>query len=422
MGILGWDRLGAETEARISDSIVNQRALPSPISLELQPTNRCNVDCFFCSARRYRNDEFIEWPRLEAQLRHAAAHGLRFIRLSGGGESLIYPKLRSLLDLMGELGLRLSDLTTNATPLAPYAEHIGAVGLDIASISMNEATEELYAQTMQSPARMYEKALEGIRALIAVRDNAAPDDRPYIQLKFMFHRRNFHTLPQMLALARELRADHVLINHLWGLKPGERLQPEEVAAAREILPGVIADDMTSGRPLLAFNLGPEGDLQQVADREISRHLTVGTTAAPARGCRTKYCLMGWYHTTVSATGLVYPCCNFVGLPGKDVGNLATQTLEEIWHGEPYEQFRREFRWMMVMKGQVNSSRKLHRYLEPGCIAENECPFAWGLASDPFYAELAERMDREVGTAERTAATVRQGLIATAQKSRRLLGV
>lgn len=51
-----------------------------------------------------------------------------------------------------------------------------------------------------------------------------------------------------------------------------------------------------------------------------------------------FCIYPWIHIHAYPTGDAYPCCHAEMRPGK-IGNCRTQTLEEIWNGEPMQRLR-----------------------------------------------------------------------------------
>ena len=51
-----------------------------------------------------------------------------------------------------------------------------------------------------------------------------------------------------------------------------------------------------------------------------------------------FCIYPWIHLHAYPTGEAYPCCHAEMKPGV-VGNCRTNTLEEIWHGEPMQRLR-----------------------------------------------------------------------------------
>jgi hypothetical protein len=167
--LCGWQHFTETQRAQIATGIAENRVLGGPYMLEVHPTNQCTVKCFFCYCEECRHGESLSWETLEGQLREGASHDVRFLRLSGGGESLLYPKINELLDLCGELDLRIVDLTTNATRLEPVAEKIVQVGLDFAMISLNEAEPDRYGRMMQVTPKTFEKAIRGVEALVRAR-------------------------------------------------------------------------------------------------------------------------------------------------------------------------------------------------------------------------------------------------------------
>ena len=53
-----------------------------------------------------------------------------------------------------------------------------------------------------------------------------------------------------------------------------------------------------------------------------------------------FCIYPWIHLHAYPTGEAYPCCHAEMKPGV-VGNCRTQTLEQIWNGEPMQQLRKD---------------------------------------------------------------------------------
>ena len=53
-----------------------------------------------------------------------------------------------------------------------------------------------------------------------------------------------------------------------------------------------------------------------------------------------FCIYPWIHLHAYPTGEAYPCCHAEMKPGV-VGNCRTQSLEEIWRGEPMQKLRQD---------------------------------------------------------------------------------
>ena len=60
--LFGWEHLTKDELERIAAGIAEGRVFGGPWMLELHPTHKCNVRCFFCSSRPYGRDEVLSWP------------------------------------------------------------------------------------------------------------------------------------------------------------------------------------------------------------------------------------------------------------------------------------------------------------------------------------------------------------------------
>lgn len=70
-----------------------------PVHVQLNPTNRCNKNCHFCSCKNRDKSaecDISEYRRLIPQL---YSHGCRAITITGGGEPLMHPHLDELIHL-----------------------------------------------------------------------------------------------------------------------------------------------------------------------------------------------------------------------------------------------------------------------------------------------------------------------------------
>jgi radical SAM protein with 4Fe4S-binding SPASM domain len=53
------------------------------------------------------------------------------------------------------------------------------------------------------------------------------------------------------------------------------------------------------------------------------------------------CTQPWEYVFIRATGDVAPCCALFGSDkGAVVGNLFRQPFDDVWHGDPFREFRR----------------------------------------------------------------------------------
>ena len=87
-----------------------KRGILRPISLQLAPTDKCNLDCDFCSVKN-RGDNELPFHRACIVLEDLQTMGLKTVELTGGGEPTMYKDMEALLWFIHELGLQAGFIT-----------------------------------------------------------------------------------------------------------------------------------------------------------------------------------------------------------------------------------------------------------------------------------------------------------------------
>jgi len=149
--------------------------LPAPKSVKIEISPRCNYRCGFCALRTREvqpkwDMDFDLFKRITREMREAGVEEIGVFYL---GESFMNPRL--LVDciryLKGELRMPYVFLTSNASMSFPEAvEECMKAGLDSLKWSVNAADEAQFEDIMGVSGRLFERALENIKAARAVRD------------------------------------------------------------------------------------------------------------------------------------------------------------------------------------------------------------------------------------------------------------
>lgn len=414
----GWQHLTDEDRKKFADGIVGGRTAGGPWHLELHPTNRCNVRCFFCINEFHRphgDHATLPWENLYGLLNQLADRDLKMIRLSGGGEPLIYPQIRELLDLMARRNIRIVDLNTNGTRLKDLAREILAVPTDLITVSLNEPTPERYEKTMQTPKERFWRVVKGIERLQA----AAPaTNRPQIRIQFFMHRDNWRELPRMYALGRELGADFIFIRTLLERPAEERIAAEHIPELKRLLTEVIEKDAGEGR--LVIDMSQESELHHFAFAEMAR-LGAGEATSVAEfntaDPRHEYCFMPWYTAVIGVEGAVYPCCLMMGRP---LGNILGQPWDEIWDGPEFRRLRQEIRELMLLRGEATHCGRLFKCLSPICLPKYGCQWTYRLCTPEFYESVSHRIERDSSPLDRMKTRIKHNAVHAARRVKKFL--
>ncbi|MEP6994182.1 MAG: radical SAM protein [Acidobacteriota bacterium] len=373
-----WERTTADEKAAILDAIAGAPA-PPPRVVEISWQDRCNIDCFFCSTSEIRAGNFeLSTERLESLFGQMKALGVRGVRLMGGGEPLFRKDAEALIRRMGELGLRISDVTTNAVLLTePVVRALFATGCDEICVSLNTADSQSYAAMMQTTAKNFDRVLENVRRAAAIKRETGSDCR--IRLQFLVYQDNYRQLPQMARVFRESGADSFWLNGLYPVRPMPTMSEEDIAAMLRLYEDVLSEDYFEHLEQFSFWERAIAERIAAATRAVFaraplrrraqvklRHL-LDTDARKARAAAQlhEFCLVGWYSMTLNANGDAVTCCILQDHKTAVLGNVHGSSLEEIWLGSAYERFRAELREIMARRGEVGD-------LSHSCSVEGLC--------------------------------------------------
>jgi MoaA/NifB/PqqE/SkfB family radical SAM enzyme len=349
------------------------RADRLPMGAVYEPTMRCNLHCEFCYVGDLLNVEG-EWRQemsIEALAKAFPERDGFQISLTGG-EIFMRKDIMSVLDLFKSKGYTCGYLTSNGTIIneerAEALADLAAAGfLKHISISIDGPGE------MHDVARgvkgTFERTTAGLRRLqeAAKRKNAPLR----VSINTTVAHETLEALDQMVDVAGELGVDAIGLNHLMFCTPEDAAETVRIIGSND--PKVITTFVTSDPGLEIGRVRAQVSALQakckaknvlfdyrpkVHDQLIDNYYTPG---AKLEG----RCLYPFLYARVSFSGKVY-FCPFIR---EEVGDLTTQTLEEVWNGEKYVGMRKK----LVEHGVFPACRRCCKVeLSPIPVAE---PFA-----------------------------------------------
>jgi MoaA/NifB/PqqE/SkfB family radical SAM enzyme len=314
----------AEIAARIRRW--EKEGIQGPMTLEMYPTLRCNLNCGFCDTTERHHPNIDELPaeRQLALLEEAHGLGVQRIFILGGGEPLLARSITPhLMRRTKELGME-GILTTNGTLMdAPLRTQILDTAWDEIHFSIDGPTPEIH-DALRGVRGAFRKTVSNIRALREERDQRGLS-HPRIALHFVLTNQNHHTLSDMVRLGEELGAFRIDFDALIAYRP-EQLEYQLTEAQRAEVPShtraalKLAEELGIATTLERF-LEPE-NLKR-GEREIPLPEGEGLAAAP--------CLKAWHYLVVQSDGKTSPCCVLAG-EGESVRDTDLKTL---WRDSPF---------------------------------------------------------------------------------------
>jgi len=311
-------------------------ALPTTLWIEL--TSRCPFDCVFCSRKLRRGAgehmDFSIFRSLIGQLRNPET-----LRLNYSGESIHYPHLIEAIRLAKSTGAMTELVTALASAPPGLVEELVDSGLDLLRVSVHAADATAYNSVYRF------SSIDSLRVRLREfleRRESAGTGVPKLEFAYVAMSDNLDQLAGVVALAREcavteiqvlpvVRRDPILFDLAAELDSANRIRPAFAERLRETL-----REVQRSAPDVRLTLtNPEAEYGHV--------LGPAPTCFPdtlPRNARISTCEQNpWDTVHILANGDVVVC----EVRDKVVmGNLAHDTLGDIWLGENYRAFRREY--------------------------------------------------------------------------------
>jgi MoaA/NifB/PqqE/SkfB family radical SAM enzyme len=277
--------------------------LGRPFMLMLEPSSLCNLHCPLCAVgagRLTRPQGHMPLKQFIRILDEMGPH-LLHLTLWNQGEPFLNPHLVEMIRYAK--ARKMTVLTsTNGHYLDRHgmAESLVRSGLDDLIVSLDGVSSQTY--------RGYRKGgdlhrvLRGIRTLVQAKKRLR-SSRPFVELQFLIMKHNQHEIEPFRALAKTLGVDRISL---------KTLQVETLQEARQFLP---------------------------RRRSYRRYRLDGGTVR-LKGKLSHHCRWIWFCPVINSDGTVCPCC-FDKDNQVPLGNaFNSQPLVDIWHGQPYQFFRR----------------------------------------------------------------------------------
>ena len=272
-------RRNAKPVRRLLLATGRDRAPVLPEIVQIESTNICNAKCVFCPRDEMdRKQGVMDMALFRKVADECAALGIQHVRMHNYGEAFIDRQLVEKIRYAKSLGIREVGVISNGSLINDdVARGMIEAGLDAINISVDAAGKEVFERTRVG--LKYDKVIAAIERIIRLRDEMGRK-RPKLILSFVRQKDSAEERAFIEHWSRRADKIHVTDLHNW-----------------------------------AGTLHHESDV-------------------------TYPCYRQWLTFTVLWDGRVSLCC--ADLDGQVVlGDLATQSIADIWNSDAYRRVRRE---------------------------------------------------------------------------------
>jgi radical SAM protein with 4Fe4S-binding SPASM domain len=308
---------------------------PLPSHLQLEITSACNLRCMMCLVR-YRPPVNKLAGAMALPLFHrlvGEVPGLRRLTLQGLGEPLLSPHLPEMIRTAVERRITVG-FNTNATLLTPRrARELVASRVDWLHVSLDGAHAGAY-EAIRDGAQ-FDTVIGNLAGLVRAKREAG-SGTPWIRVVFVAMRDNVAELPDLVRLLGERGVDELHVQNL-----SHSFSDTDPAGRYEGIRSFTADQaLWTGADLERATAMFAEATRLAAGHGLKLRLPALGAAAPAVPAHGPGCSWPWEAAYVTSAGIVQPCCMVMGDDRVALGNLVEQSFPEVWHGEPYREFRR----------------------------------------------------------------------------------
>jgi len=304
-----------------------------PRTLYLETTNRCDSECQTC----IRTFNTLEPPKdltlADVQQIVEQVPGLERVVLHGIGEPLLNKEIFEIVAYLKTRGVTVLFNSDAISLTQRRAAQLIDSGLDEYRVSMDAATRETYVKIRGVD--QFERVLRNVGALVTLQQQRG-STTPRVSLWFTTLKANLEELPAFIQLAVQLGVPEVnaqrLVFNGYGLAVQEqslhqRLGEREQQVIHE------AETLAQQYSIVFKASGATTPLQSLNGAALDQRHWAG-------------CQRPWTLSYVTANGNVLPCCispwTTKSYRNLVLGNAFTTGLAQIWNGERYQQFRRDF--------------------------------------------------------------------------------
>jgi len=278
-----------------------QPGLPAAIALE--PTTSCNLRCPECPSglRSFtRPTGMLRQADFQKVIDDIAPHAV-YLTFYFQGEPYLNRAFLDMVAYAHQKGLYTATSTNGHFLSDEVARRTVESGLCRLIISVDGTTQEVYQQYRVGGS--LDRVLEGAQRVVYWKQHLQAST-PHIIFQFLVVRPNEHQIPEIVKLARQIGVDEV------------KFKTAQVY------------DYEHGNPLIPTN------------PRFTRYRQRADGTWAIKGRPGNHCWRMWHACVITWDGRVVPCC-FDKDARHVLGRLNGVSLQEIWHSEAYQKFRKK---------------------------------------------------------------------------------
>ncbi|MFH8119396.1 MAG: radical SAM protein [Candidatus Aenigmatarchaeota archaeon] len=325
-----------------------------PVTLELVPTDKCNLNCLSCWRRGWSEEEIkkkyeeeMEDERLLKLVDEAAEIGVKEIAFVGGGEPLMRSVTIELFKKMKKYGM-IGDLVTNGTLFEKgLIELLVKIGWDRIKFSVDGPEPELHDYLRQTKGA-FKTTIKNIKTFSKMK-RKFKSDKPILILQSVLSRQNYKKLPALVKLGHKIGIDEMTLLPLTVFDESMREMKLNETQIKEFKPilkksinllekfGIRSNyhEFLNEKYIIKTESMDEVMMEEM-EKMIKKEYPYSKN--PIKNFEYLPCYAPWIHATILPNGNIAPC--FSPWVWNTKISVKNHSLKELWYGEYFNKFRR----------------------------------------------------------------------------------
>lgn len=341
-------------KARIErlDQWIKEKKAP-PVTLELVPTDRCNLNCLSCWRQGWMKEQVqkrygqeMSDKRLLKLVDEAAEMGVVEIAFVGGGEPLARKVTLELFKKMKAHGM-IGDLVTNGTVFTKESiELLVKIGWDRIKFSIDGPDSRVHNHLRQTKGA-FKKTIENIKTFSEVKKRMNTE-KPWLVLQSVLSTENYKRFTDLVELGHRIGVNEMTLLPLTVFDESMKnmkLNEKDMKEFKPILEKSIkmleefGIESNYHEFLNEEYITKTENMDEVMMKEMEKMIKKEYPKSKDQVKNFQFlpCYSPWIHATILPNGNIAPC--FSPWVWNTKTSIKDYSLKELWYGEYFDKFR-----------------------------------------------------------------------------------
>ncbi len=283
----------------------------APIHIRIKPTNKCVHNCFYCvynpkfSSIHSEIDRKSEIPKEKMMevLSDLKEMGVKAITFSGGGEPLVYPHIKEVLEKVKEYEIDYAMITNAQLLSGKNAELLS--GACWIRVSADYCNPEIFEEIREKPKEYFYKLSENIKNFAKIKS-----PKCVLGINFVVHIKNKDKIYESAKFFRNLGVEYIRFSPVWNPDFLKYHEPFKEQVIRQIKKA--KEELETEKFAVLDTFKKDFELSNISERTYSK------------------CYFMQLNPVIAADQRVYFCHNKAYDKDGILGSIKDKSFKELW--------------------------------------------------------------------------------------------